>query len=445
MATPSVMLGKAKGRPLVGELRLPGDKSISHRTLLLASLAEGTSHLRGLGTGRDVVSTRHCLQRLGVLITGKGPDVTVTGRCAGSTGWVQPLAEPSEVLDCGNAGTTMRLLLGLLAGSSGLALLTGDSSLSARPMRRVIEPLTAMGAQIWGRAAGTCAPLAILGANLRPMRHVIPVASAQVKSALILAGLGLDGHTQVTEPAPSRDHTELMLAAMGATIERHDACTVSVRGPAALRPLDLQVPGDPSSAAFWLAAALIVPGSHVRLCGVGINPRRLGLVSLLQRSGARITVSQTATAGGEPVGDIEVWHSELSSFTVSAAEVPALIDELPLLGLLACLAKGHSVLDGLAELRAKETDRLDCLVRGLRALGAQVEELPDGISVNGPQALTAASRPLASDDDHRMAMTWAVASLVTRGELDFAGRESVSVSYPTFFSDLQSLTGGQTA
>jgi len=432
----------ARGHPLLGRLRLPGDKSISHRSLLIGSLGTGTSRVRGLGDGLDVRSTADCLRMLGVEVSTEGEETVVRGRLRGHTLSGNPFAEPSGVLDCGNSGTTMRLLLGLLAGPGGLTVLAGDSSLSARPMRRVTQPLAEMGARIWGRDGGSLAPLAVLGSVLHPAQHEIGVASAQVKSALLLAGLRAQGVTRVVEPAPSRDHTELMLAAAGADARRVDERTVEIGGPAQLSPLDLTVPGDPSSAAFWVAAASAVPDSHVRLEGVSINPTRLGFLAVLGRSGARIAIRPTRTEGGEPVGDIEVRSAELRGFSIGEAEVPSLIDEIPILALLACTATGRSELTGLGELRRKETDRLSCLVTGLRAMGAEVEQLLDGLAVEGPQKLSAPDEPLASQGDHRMAMTWAIAALLASGHVQFDGAESVGVSYPSFFADLSRLASG---
>lgn len=436
------ILRQAKGRPLLGELRLPGDKSISHRALLLASLAVGASCLRSLGTGHDVRSTAACLRQLGVSIAGDRTSVTVRGRLEGDTLSGPLFVEPAAPLDCGNSGTTMRLLLGLLAGSPGFAVLTGDRSLSARPMLRVTGPLATMGGRFWGREDASLPPLAVLGTSLCAAPHQIAVASAQVKSALLLAGLRAEGLTSVTGPAASRDHTERMLAAMGAEISQPDPHTVAIHGPARLQPLDLVVPGDPSSAAFWIAAALLVPGSHITLCGVSLNPGRLGLVRVLQRSGARIKLRPTGSAAGEPVGDLEVRASELRAITVEPDDVPALIDEIPLLGLLATAASGESRLSGLAELRHKETDRLACLVQGLRALGATADEQGDDIILTGPSPLRAPVTPLASEGDHRMAMTWAVAALVATGETAIHDGAAVAVSYPAFWSDLVQLTGG---
>jgi len=409
---------------------------------MLGSLAAGTSFVRSLGTGHDVQTTAACLRQLGVSVAGDQTGVKVRGRLEGDTLSGPLFIEPVAPLDCGNSGTTMRLLLGLLAGSPGFTVLTGDQSLSARPMRRVTGPLATMGARFWGRQNASLPPLAVLGASLCPATHEIPVASAQVKSALLLAGLRTEGLTSVTGPAASRDHTERMLAAMGADVRQPNPHTVAILGPARLEPLDLVVPGDPSSAAFWVAAALLVPGSHIRLCGVSLNPGRLGLVHVLQRSGARIEVRPTGEAAGEPVGDLEVRYSELRPISVAPQEVPALIDEIPLLGLLATAAGGESRLCGLAELRHKETDRLACLVQGLRALGAAASEQGDDVSVTGPTPLRAPTTPLASQGDHRMAMTWAVAALLTTGETAIQDGAAVAVSYPAFWSDLARLTGG---
>lgn len=430
-------------RPLCGEISLPGDKSLSHRALIVAALARGRSRLRRLSPGRDVRSTASCLRRLGVALH-RGPrgEVVVHGK-AGPEGCVPELLdEPEDVLDCGNSGTSMRLLLGVLAGQDLFAVLTGDRSLRGRPMRRVTAPLAMIGAAFQGRRGASCAPLAVRGGRLVPRTHRTAVASAQVKSALLLAGLFACGRTVVVEPARSRDHTERMLAAAGARLGRASECETWVEGPARLDAMDVTIPGDPSSAAFLAAAALLVPGSEIALRGVSLNPTRLGFFRLLQASGARIEIRPEGDAAGEPYGDIAVAHSRFSPFVVRAEQVPGLVDEIPLLALLATQAEGRSSFSGAAELRVKESDRLARTAGGLRALGAQVEECPDGLEVEGPARLRAPGEPLRSQGDHRMAMTWTVALLIAAGEVRVAGAGAAAVSYPGLHADLCTLAGG---
>lgn len=438
------MLGY-RSRPLVGEVHLPGDKSISHRALILSALADGTGRLAGLSPGRDVAATARCLRALGVRIrSGRAAGETlVEGRLAGHTLSRAALCEPAQVLDCGNAGTAMRLLLGVLAGQPMFAVLTGDASLRRRPMGRVTGPLARMGASFFGRDGGRLAPIAVRGSNLRPTAHSIPVASAQVKSSLLLAGLFAEGTTSVREPTPSRDHTERMLAAMGASIGHPSEVESTVKGPARLTSLDLRIPGDPSSAAFIAAGALLVPGSTVLLRSVSLNPGRMGMFRLLKGAGADIAWEQTGVAGGEPVGDIAVRASSWGPLVVGRHDVPAIIDELPLVALLATRAPGRSEISGAAELRAKESDRLAQMAAGLRALGAGVEEDPDGLVIEGPVELRAPPEPLSSAGDHRLAMTWALAGLVCRGDLLVSGMDWAAVSYPGFLRDLAGLMEGR--
>lgn len=436
------MLGY-QGRPVVGEAALPGDKSISHRALIFAALAAGPSRLTGLSPGYDVASTARCLRALGVRVrsSGRMSDQTVVqGLLSGHTLSSPALREPSRILDCGNSGTTMRLLLGLLAGQPVSGILNGDSSLRRRPMGRVTAPLSRMGAAFIGRKGGELAPLAVRGARLQAMAHDTPVASAQVKSALLLAGLFAEGTTSVREPAPSRDHTERMLAAMGAALSRPSELETTIDGPAALAPLDLRIPGDPSSAAFLAAAALLVPGSSLALRAVSLNPGRIGMFALLKRAGADIAWEQTGLAGGEPVGDIAVRHSTWGPLTVGGRDVPSMIDELPLVALLATRAAGRTEISGAGELRTKESDRLAETAAGLRALSAKVDERPDGLSIEGPVDLIAPSAPLSSKGDHRLAMTWALGGLVCRGDLTVVGMGAAAVSYPGFLQDLERLT-----
>ncbi len=424
---------RPRDRSLEADLEVPGDKSVSHRALLLAALAAGTSRLRGLAPGRDVASTRSALERLGVEVR-EGPDdwVEVSGRGVGG------LVEPEDVIDCGNSGTTMRLLAGVLAGHGFLSVLTGDASLRRRPMARVLDPLREMGALAIGRAEDSLAPLVIRGGPLRAVTWRPPVASAQVKSAVLLAGLHARGTTWVEEPVPTRDHTERMLLAMGAQVVREPG-RVGVRGRPRLRPLELEVPGDPSSAAFWVAAALVVPGSRVRIRGVLLNPTRTGFFKLLQRMGADLSMEATGEAAGEPVGVIEVCHGKLRGIEVGPAEVPGAVDELPLLGVVATRAQGVTTVRGAAELRHKESDRIEALAAELAKAGARVETFPDGFRVHGGGPLRAAR--FESHGDHRIAMALGVLSLCLPEESEILGAGSADVSYPGFWDALERVGG----
>ncbi|MCY4633890.1 MAG: 3-phosphoshikimate 1-carboxyvinyltransferase [Acidobacteria bacterium] len=419
-------------RRLRGRLRVPGDKSISHRYALLAALAGGTSTIDGYSTGADCGSTLRCLRELGVEIakTAKNDGtsaVTVAGRGLGG------LSRPARMLDAGNSGTTMRLLAGILAGHPFDAVLTGDASLQRRPMRRIIEPLERMGGRV--EADGGRPPLRIRGGSLNGTTYVPAVASAQVKSAVLLAGLHARGVTRVREPAPTRDHTERALEAFGVPIDTGDGA-VAVAGGSPLRPLALMVPGDPSSAAFWAVAAAAVPDSDVTIEGVGLNPTRTAFLDVLSRAGAAIEVHVEDNSGGEPSGEIRIRSGSLRNLVIGAAEVPSLIDELPVLGALA--AHGPAVeVGGASELRHKESDRITALAAGLRAIGVRVEERPDGFRAERAGVPQGGAADAAGD--HRLAMAFAVAGLAGAGPSVIHGAGATDVSYPGFFSALDSL------
>ncbi len=418
-------------RRLEGSVRVPGDKSIGHRALLFGAIARGATHIRGLPDGQDVASTARVLAGLGVRIEGEGPDRVVHGR------GVDGLRAPDGPLDCGNSGTTMRMMAGLLAGRPFESVLVGDESLSRRPMRRVLEPLEAMGART--RSTEGHAPIAIHGGPLHGIHCSLPVASAQVKSALLLAGLQADGPTVVEEPGPSRDHSERMLRAMGArlTVESR---RVTIEPAAELAPLDVQVPGDVSSAAFFLVAGSIVREGRVVIERVGVNPTRTGVVDVLRAMGASIEFRDERIQGGEPVADLVVSPRPLRGVEVAGEDlVVRTIDELPVLAAAASLATGRTVVLGAGELRIKETDRITAIVDGLRALGARIEELEDGFAVEGPARLRGA--PVDSRGDHRIAMALAVAALAAEGPTTIANAGAVAISYPGFFRTLDSLRG----
>ena len=417
---------------LRGTLDVPGDKSISHRAVMFNAIAEGTAHITHFLPGADCLSTIACFRAMGVLIDHHGDTVTVHG--VGLRG----LREPSDVLDCGNSGTTLRLLTGLLAGQAGkYAVLTGDASLRSRPQRRIIDPLRALGAQLDGRNNGALAPLSVRGATIHGGAYELPIASAQVKSALLLAALSGDDVLTLTGRTDGRDHTELMLAGMGIDI-RTNGSTVTLSPPAhPVLPyaLSLRVPGDPSSAAFWWVAAAIHPNAEITTTGVGMNPTRIGALTVLKAMGAQITISNARTEGSEPVADVTVRSSSLQATTIRGAVIPHLIDEIPVLAVAAAMANGQTVIADAQELKAKETDRIATVVSALQAMGVTAEATDDGMLITGRGALTGAT--LASHGDHRLAMAWAVASLVATGSTTIQGTDAVDVSYPGFWRDLQ--------
>ena len=417
---------------LFGSTAVPGDKSISHRAAIFAALAEGRSRVRNFLPGGDCQATLGVLRSLGVAIEEVSPsELRIDG--VGLHG----LQEPAAPLDCVNSGTTMRLMAGLLASQRFFSVLSGSPQLTKRPMGRIVEPLRQMGALIWGRQGGKLAPLAIQGARLHDIDYTLPVASAQVKSALLLAGLYSNGLAIVRQPGPARDHTERMLAAMGAPIRVLGLVVTSERPKQPLAPLDITVPGDISSAAFLLAAGLLAPKSHLTVTGVGVNPTRTGILDILQMMGADIRLNNLRQEAGEPVADIVVQHSELHGVEISGDLVVRAIDELPVLAVLATQARGRTVVRDAAELRVKETDRIATVAAELHNLGVQVEEYPDGFAVEGPVELHSA--PVWSHGDHRLAMALAVAGLVASGPVLVEEAECVSDSFPGFERVLHTL------
>jgi 3-phosphoshikimate 1-carboxyvinyltransferase len=406
------------GTPLRGAVRVPGDKSISHRTLLVGALAEGTSIARGLSTGDDVARTRAAVESMGVIVEG---DTIVGGRAR--------LHEPARVLDAGNSGTTIRLLAGLCAGFPWLTVLAGDDSVARRPMDRIAEPLRSMGAQVDGRDGGRFPPLVVRGGDLRGIDYAVPMASAQVKSAILLAGVSAAGETVVRERAVTRVHTEELLAACGAAIGV-DGLTVRLR-PSVLKPFELDVPGDPSQAAFWAVAACVVPGSDVTIEGVYLGPARTGFLDVLRRMGAAIDIDPAS-------GAIRARSSELRGVDVAAAEIPGL-DEVPILAVAAAMADGATTFDGIEELTVKESDRAATIRSELGALGARVEGDRRRLVVHGASKLRSAS--VQSHGDHRIAMAMAVAALAIDGETSIEGWDAVATSYPDFERDLELLRG----
>jgi 3-phosphoshikimate 1-carboxyvinyltransferase len=415
---------------LRGSVRMPGDKSISHRYAMLAAIAEGPSEIHGFATSVDCRSTLDCLERLGVKIDRQGELVSIRG--AGLAG----LKPPREALDAGNSGSTMRMLAGILAGQSFRSILTGDASLSRRPMKRVIDPLTRMGARIQS-AEGGLPPLQIEGGALVPIRYELPVASAQVKSAILLAGLFAEGETEVVEPRPTRDHTEIALEQMGAEIVRRGRA-VAVRGRARLEGRKLRVPGDISSAAFFIVAALLVPESNLVVQNVGLNPTRTAMLDLLVPMGGRVKVLNVEMVNGELLGDLHVESSAVQGGEIRPEMVPGLIDELPVLAVLGTQSEQGLSFHGAAELRVKESDRIAAVAENLRRMGAEVQEYPDGLRVGGRQRLRGAE--IETYGDHRIAMAFAVAGLVAEGTTLIRDSACVDVSFPNFFTTLAQAT-----
>jgi 3-phosphoshikimate 1-carboxyvinyltransferase len=416
---------------LVGHIAVPGDKSISHRALLVGAIAEGETRVTGFGRSGDTESTVGVLRALGVEVEEEDVDVVrIGGR--GLRG-LEPTEEP---LDCGNSGTLLRLLAGILAGHGGRYELTGDESLRSRPMERIAEPLERMGARV--ATADGHAPLAVEGGDLRAIQYELPVASAQVKSCVLLAGLYARGRTTVVEPQPTRDHTERILRAAGAAVTRSPG-RVSIAPAPRLRLDEVRVPGDFSAAAPFVVAATLVPGSDLTIHDVGLNPTRTGLLDVLERMGARLAIFNRRSESGEPVGDVEIRHGELVAAEIGAEEVPRMIDELPLFAIAAACARGESVVRGARELRVKETDRIETVTNALRPLGVRVSERYDGFRVRGVP-----TRPrggaMRSDGDHRIAILGAVAGVVSREGVEVGDAQAAAVSFPGFFELLESVT-----
>jgi 3-phosphoshikimate 1-carboxyvinyltransferase len=414
-----------------GTVRMPGDKSISHRALMFGALAEGASRARNVADSADCRATRRIIQMLGARVRDIAPgELEIEGPGLAN------LTEPADVLDAANSGTTTRLMAGILASRPFYSVISGDASLRGRPMARVVEPLTRMGAAITGREGGRLLPLTITGGSLRAIDYRLPVASAQVKSAVLLAGLGAAGTTRVREPAPSRDHTERMLRYLGAPVRDVEGA-VEVDGGATLRPFSLDVPGDISSAAFFLAAGLLAPESAVTIPGVGANTTRTGVLDALRAMDGEVAVTEEETSGPEPVATLTARSSRLRGTEIGGALIPRLLDELPLLALVATQARGQTVVRDAAELRVKESDRIATTAGELRRLGADITETPDGFIVQGPTPLRGAR--CQSHSDHRIAMMLAVAGLIAEGETVIEGAECVEVSFPGFFDVLQSV------
>jgi 3-phosphoshikimate 1-carboxyvinyltransferase len=411
-------------------LTVPGDKSIGHRAVIFAAIAHGTSRIANLSGGEDNHSTIEAFRTLGVKISGDDRLLSIEGK-----GW-EGLAAPKKVIDCGNSGTTMRLLSGILAGRPFVSTLDGDASLRRRPMKRIAEPLEKMGARIVN--SDGCAPLEIHGAALKGVHYATPVASAQVKSAILLAGLQAEGVTVVEEPYQSRDHTEIMARALGAKLEARGR-TVSVEGGRKLAAFDISVPGDLSSAAFFMAAAAMIPGSEVLIRGVGCNPTRSGIIDILRRMGASIELLDQRTAAGEPVADIRVRGTRLKGIDIAPEMVARTIDEYPVIAVAAALAEGVTAICGAKELRYKESDRIAVMTQQLRRLGVEVEERDDGMIIEGRGRLKGAA--VESAGDHRVAMSLAVAGLCADGGVVIDDTVCADISFPGFFRMLERIAG----
>lgn len=417
---------------LSGNITVPGDKSISHRAVMFGSLAEGTTTIRGFLKGADCLSTIDCFRKMGINIEETDDEIIVHGK------GLHGLSEPTGSLDVGNSGTTTRLISGILSGQSFTTRLSGDASLNSRPMKRIMNPLHEMNADIKSELNNNCAPLIIHGKPLRSIHYDSPVASAQVKSCVLLAGLYADGKTSVTEPALSRDHTERMLRSFGAeVISEGKTCTITP--PDTLYAQDILVPGDISSAAFFIVAGLITPNSSITIHNVGINRTRAGIIKVCQDMNADLALLNKREQNGEPVADILVKTSELKGTVIEGDIIPTLIDELPVIALMACFAEGQTIIRDAHELRVKESDRIELVSRNLLAMGADVTPTDDGFIIQGGKPLHGAS--IDCKMDHRIAMTFSIAGINASGETVIAESECVDVSYPEFYEQLESLCG----
>lgn len=419
-----------KIKSLKGELCVPGDKSISHRAVMFASLAQGMTEISNFLQGADCLSTIRCFTQLGISITQTNSHLLVHGK------GLEGLCESSSVLDVGNSGTTLRLLSGILAPQPFVSTLTGDASICKRPMKRIIDPLTQMGAHITSFASTQCAPLSISGSPLKGIHYQTPVASAQVKSAILLAGLYGEGTTSVTEPFRSRNHTEIMLHTFGASISSMDN-TVTVTPRPQLVGQQIKVPGDISSAAYFIAAGLLVPNSELLIRNVGINPTRNGILNVVQAMGGKITLLNETHGVGEPVADLLVSSSSLKGITIEGSIIPTLIDEIPIIAIMASMAQGTTVIKDAKELKIKESDRISAIVENLKAMGVNVEGTEDGMIIHGGSSLKGAV--IATHGDHRIAMSFAIAALLADGTTTIQDSDCVNISYPSFYEDLKKL------
>lgn len=418
-------------RHLKGAVTVPGDKSISHRAVMFGALANGTTEVTNFLQGADCLSTISCFRKLGIAIENTPDQILIHGK------GLHGLTAPTDILDTGNSGTTTRLISGILAGQNFESVLNGDASIQNRPMKRIMEPLTQMGANITSVKGNGCAPLRICpAASLHGISYATPVASAQVKSCILLAGLYADSPTSVTEPALTRNHTELMLSGFGADV-RTEGTTAVIQPQPELRAMKIEVPGDISSAAYFIAAALTVPDSEVLIRNVGVNPTRDGILHVLRDMGADITLLNKKISGGEPTADLLVKYAPLKAVTIGGSIIPTLIDELPVIAVLAALSEGTTVIRDAAELKVKESNRIDVVVNALTAMGAHVQATDDGMIIEGGHPLH--GTVIDSHLDHRIAMSFAIAALAADGETKIIGADCVNISYPQFYETLQGL------
>ncbi len=419
-----------KFNSLKGELVIPGDKSISHRSIMLGSISQGITEVNHFLQGADCLSSISCFRKMGVHIENNGDTVIIHGK------GLRGLSTPTDILDVGNSGTTTRLMSGILAAQNFTSTINGDASIQKRPMNRIITPLSLMGANISSLNNNGCTPLLIKGGNLKGIHYESPVASAQIKSAILLAGLYAEGETSVTEPYLSRNHTELMFKDFGVDIQSTQE-TATVKPASHLYGQKITVPGDISSAAYFIVAGLITPHSELTLKNVGINPTRDGLIDVCKSMGADITISESKNSSSESVADITVKTSTLNSTIIEGSIIPKLIDEIPIIAILACFAQGTTIIKDAAELKVKESNRIDIMVNNLTAMGADIEATDDGMIIRGGKPLHGAT--IHSHLDHRIAMSFAIAGINSQGETQIEGAECVDISYPTFFKDLQSI------
>ncbi|MCI9357817.1 MAG: 3-phosphoshikimate 1-carboxyvinyltransferase [Lachnospiraceae bacterium] len=420
-----------KSRSLRGEIQIPGDKSISHRGIMLGALARGTTKITNFLQGADCLSTIRCFRQMGIEVENSCKEVLVHGK------GLHGLSAPQQILDAGNSGTTVRLLSGILAAQNFPSTITGDASIQKRPMKRVMDPLTQMGACIESQNQNGCAPLDIRGTRLKGIHYQSPVSSAQVKSCVLLAGLYADQKTSVTEPTVSRDHSERMLSYLGAEVTVQGT-TVAIEPEPELNARDIQVPGDISSAAYFIAAGLLVPGSQILIKNVGINPTRSGILKVCRAMGADIQYLNEKSGCWEPSADLLVTYSPLKGTVIEGDIIPTLIDELPIIAVMAAFAQGETIIRNAEELRVKESDRIQTVTDNLSAMGADITAAPDGMSIRGGQPLTGAS--IRTCKDHRIAMSFAVAGMAVEGVTSLDDAQCVAISYPQFFDDLQRLS-----
>ena len=418
--------------PLRGELEIPGDKSISHRAIMFGSLAKGTTEVTHFLQGADCLSTISCFQKLGIDIENNRDKIIIHGK------GLHGLSAPTDILDCGNSGTTTRLISGILSGQAFTSTLTGDASIQKRPMKRIMDPLHQMGADIISLHDNNCAPLTIKGSKLQGIHYHSPIASAQVKSAILLAGLYAEGETRVTEPYISRNHSEIMLSHFGANVKTEGTTAILLPNPS-LEGQKIAVPGDISSAAYFIAAGLLVPGSEILLKNVGINPTRDGILRVAKEMGGEIELLNMNTDNGEPTADLLVKFSALHGITIGGEIIPTLIDEIPIIAIMAAFARGTTIIKDAAELKVKESNRIQVMVDNLKAMGADIESTEDGMIIHGGKDLHGAI--IDSHMDHRIAMSFAIASLLADGHMTILDKNCVDISFPTFYQDLNRLAG----